>query len=572
MTFRRTQKPSPTGPVLAVTRPEDRAGSFASGCTVSDPSLPAFRPPPFASLTLLPQGRRCYGRSPLSLHLVRAAVVASVILTFVACGPKPEPGDVDAGVEQPEDAGVDAGTEQPDSGALVDAGADAGFDAGFTDAGILPRPDTFLLSRPPNFTTSANASFTFVANSTGLSFECSLDGAPYATCTSPFAATSLPDGDHIFGVRALDANGEPDLTPDGDGWTIDPVVPETTISSSPPADVNEPRGSVAMTCNEAVCLFECSLNGGPYFSCTSPHSFEGLSSGMQTVSIRALDRAGNVDATPSTASFNVLPGTVTFRIAAANLTSGNLQSYDSGEGLRIFQGLDPDIVLIQEMNYGSKSAADIRSFVDTAFSPSFSYYRESSVAIPNGVISRFPIVASGSWDDTAVSNRDFAWARINIPGPKDLWAVSVHFLTTSASARDNEAKALTAFIQANVPAGDLLAVGGDYNTSSRGESAVSSLAPVLVTTPPNAPYPVDQQGNSNTNAARNAPYDWLLVDADLNALRVPTVIGSTSSPAGLVFDSRVFSPLSAVSPVVFSDSGANNMQHMAVVKDFTVAY
>ena len=36
----------------------------------------------------------------------------------------------------------------------------------------------------------------------------------------------------------------------------------------------------------------------------------------------------------------------TLRIMAANTSSGNRQSYDPGEGTRIFQGLDPDIVLI----------------------------------------------------------------------------------------------------------------------------------------------------------------------------------------------------------------------------------
>jgi hypothetical protein len=35
---------------------------------------------------------------------------------------------------------------------------------------------------------------------------------------------------------------------------------------------------------------------------------------------------------------------------AANLSSGNNQSYDPGEGARIFQGLKPDIVMIQELN------------------------------------------------------------------------------------------------------------------------------------------------------------------------------------------------------------------------------
>jgi hypothetical protein len=37
-----------------------------------------------------------------------------------------------------------------------------------------------------------------------------------------------------------------------------------------------------------------------------------------------------------------------------------------------------------------------------------------------------------------------------------------------------------------------------------------------------------------------------------------------------VFDSRVYSPLSDVPPVLAADSGASNMQHMGVVKDFKI--
>src|SRR4051812_17963610 len=104
---------------------------------------------------------------------------------------------------------------------------------------------------------------------------------------------------------------------------------------------------------------------------------------------------------------------VPVRLMAANITSGNLQSYDTGEGIRIFKGTKPDVVMIQEFNYGDGSATAIRSFVDTTFGTSFSYYREAGAQIPNGIISRWPIIASGEWDDTQVTNRDFAWARID---------------------------------------------------------------------------------------------------------------------------------------------------------------
>jgi len=45
-------------------------------------------------------------------------------------------------------------------------------------------------------------------------------------------------------------------------------------------------------------------------------------------------------------------GEVRLRLVAANTTSGTQQSYDPGHGIRIFQGLKPDVVMIQEFNYG----------------------------------------------------------------------------------------------------------------------------------------------------------------------------------------------------------------------------
>jgi endonuclease/exonuclease/phosphatase family metal-dependent hydrolase len=263
-------------------------------------------------------------------------------------------------------------------------------------------------------------------------------------------------------------------------------------------------------------------------------------------------------------------GVTHIRIAAANTTSGNYQSYDPGEGVRMFKGTKPDVVLIQEFNYGTNSATDIRSFVDQTFGPSFAYYRQPSVQIPNGVISRWPIIAAGVWDDTLVSNRDFVWARIDIPGAKDLWAVSLHLLTSDATTRANEASALVNFIKANVPAGDYLVVGGDLNTGSRVETCINTLSQVVVTA---SPYPADQNGNTNTNASRARPYDWVLVDADLNQYKTATVLGgSRSYPAGLVLDSRVYTPLTEISPVLYGDSSAFNMQHMEVVRDFNVPY
>jgi endonuclease/exonuclease/phosphatase family metal-dependent hydrolase len=272
------------------------------------------------------------------------------------------------------------------------------------------------------------------------------------------------------------------------------------------------------------------------------------------------------------------------RIMAGNITTGS-SDYDNGEGNRIFQGLDPDIALVQELNYLGNSTTDIRSWVDMNFGTNFSIFRESGNGIPNAIVSRYPIIASGEWEDEdTLSDRDFVYAKIDIPGDKDLWAISVHLKASSGSTnvtrRNNQAKQLLRLIAANIPASDYLVIGGDFNTYSRTEACISTLSiendnpdlpekpGVFITT---SPWPADQAGNGNTNKSREEPYDWVIPDADLNARSTALVIGARTFPNGLVYDSRVSSPYAFLpAPIQSSDSADTNMQHMAVMRAFLI--
>jgi hypothetical protein len=227
--------------------------------------------------------------------------------------------------------------------------------------------------------------------------------------------------------------------------------------------------------------------------------------------------------------------------------------------------------MIQEFNVSSSSSTDLRNWVTSTFGSEFSYFRESSGAIPNGVISRWPIVSSGSWDDTTIGDRGFAWARIDIPGDKNLWVVSVHLKASSGSSNSNQrqsqAQQLVTYIEANVPADDYLLIGGDCNTYSYTEACLVTLGGIVDVS---APRPVDQSGDPDTNSGRSSPYDWVLAEPELDGLETAVKIGDLSFANGLVFDSRRFTPLSLVEPVLVGDSGATNMQHMAVVRAFAV--
>ena len=275
----------------------------------------------------------------------------------------------------------------------------------------------------------------------------------------------------------------------------------------------------------------------------------------------------------------VVTTNTTIRIMAANTSSGNNQRYEA-PGIRIFKGLAPDVVAIQEFNYSSTNGAGInttaalREMIDSAFGTNFVYYRESGKTIPNGIISRYPILSSGVWDDTQLTDREFVWARIDIPGTNDLYVVSIHMKASSGSeaTRASQATALKTLIQSNFPTNAFIIVAGDTNIGSSSEDALTTFTSFLRDTP----IPTDGFSNSstnmNTNAGRSERYDYVFPSPSLNSNRVATVVGTKTFANGLVFDSRVYSPLSDVSPVQSGDSGVTGMQHMAVVKDFKITY
>jgi endonuclease/exonuclease/phosphatase family metal-dependent hydrolase len=359
-----------------------------------------------------------------------------------------------------------------------------------------------------------------------------------------------------------------------------------------PADGSTVSGTLSIvakaTDNVGVTRIAFDVDGNVLSSGTnSSTSWQGAA-GAHTLSCTAYDAAGNVGVSAtinvtveasatsgggspgSTGGTTPPPASGRLRLMEGNLSTGNDQNYDNGEGGRIFHGLAPDIATIQEFNDGDNSASAIRAFVDANFGTEYQYFRETvsgSGTIPNGIVSRYPILDSGSWTDPNVSNRGFGWAEIDIPGDTNLWVVSTHLLTTSAANRDSEAKALIADFQANVPAGDFIALGGDFNTASRTEACLTTLSAVFSVT---GPWPADNLGDANTSENRSKPHDWLITNAGLNAHEVPVAIGANSFANGLVVDTRVYTPLADIAPAELGDSGAEGMQHMAVVKDFSL--
>jgi len=266
--------------------------------------------------------------------------------------------------------------------------------------------------------------------------------------------------------------------------------------------------------------------------------------------------------------------TYSLRVMAANTSSGNGQSYE-GPGIRIFQGLKPDVVAIQEFRYNSSSTSNsLRTLVDTAFGSEFSFYVEPSGSIPNGIVSRWPILDAGSWDDPLLSDRGFAWAQIDLPGTNDLYAVSVHLYSSgSATDRNTEATIIKSNIQAQFPAGAWVVVAGDMNTDNRSEAAITTFKTFLSDNP--IPTDLVSGGNPNTSEPRSKPYDYVLPSFGLATYQSPVTLGAQTFNNGLVFDSEVYFTnysLAAVAPAQVGDSHVSGMQHMAVIKNFQIPF
>ncbi len=257
---------------------------------------------------------------------------------------------------------------------------------------------------------------------------------------------------------------------------------------------------------------------------------------------------------------------VEVRVVASNLTSGRYQTYalaadPEGAGARILRFLEPDIALMQEFN----SEVPTAEWVRDTFGEEFEFSREEGEGIPNGIVSRYPIVESGEWDDPTQTNRDFAWAKIALPNGRMLWAISVHLYSQKSVVRVEESEELVRRFLADIPPEDLVVLGGDFNTASRNSPAIEVLGEVFAT---DGDLPVDQAGDGDTNARREKLYDWVLPEKELAGFEVPVTVGGEEFPHGLVFDSRVFAPLGE--PVRRGDSERFQMQHMAVVREYAI--
>ena len=156
-------------------------------------------------------------------------------------------------------------------------------------------PETRIETYPANPSNVVNPSFTFSSTKpTGGTFQCRLDGAAYAACTSPYPVM-VAAGSHSFDVYAVDSGGVADPSPANYAWTVDTTAPVVTILTNPLNPTKLVDASFSFSSSESGTT-ECRLDGGVWGVCSSATTMQYVNLTCQrahTFDVRVTDAAGN---------------------------------------------------------------------------------------------------------------------------------------------------------------------------------------------------------------------------------------------------------------------------------------
>lgn len=196
-------------------------------------------------------------------------------------------------------------------------------------------PQTQITLAPQANTRLTSAEFAFSGDDgPGIlaSLQCSLDGAPFATCSSPVSFWNLAEQPHTFQVRAVDLAGNVDLTPASHTWTVDITPPGPITIGSPAAGSltsvgpiiagvgAEPNAGIFVEEGAAlVCATRATASGE--WSCISS-----LGAGTHEIRVYQSDVAGN--AGPASA-----PITITVKKSATITLSSGANPSQGGQAL-----------------------------------------------------------------------------------------------------------------------------------------------------------------------------------------------------------------------------------------------
>ncbi len=211
---------------------------------------------------------------------------------------------------------ADADYSGPDSFTFTANDGYGGTDTATVNVDVAP--STSIDEPTPTAIAVDQAEFSFSSQVAGATFECRLDpgeDSEWEACESPYSATGLTEGAHIFQVRST-VNGVTDPSPAEHTLNVYLTPPVTTIDGGPQGPTAALDPTFTFSSDVPGSTFECLLDTGDvnnqWEDCSSPKSYEDLIDGVYTFGVRATDPAGNVEVDPPVRNFildNTAPDT-----------------------------------------------------------------------------------------------------------------------------------------------------------------------------------------------------------------------------------------------------------------------
>ncbi|MEZ4368090.1 MAG: hypothetical protein R2939_17685 [Kofleriaceae bacterium] len=180
----------------------------------------------------------------------------------------------------------------------IDAAGNVGPEATFAWTVDSAVPDTVLDVAPAGVIgpTATDVLFSSPNAGVGASFACSLDGAPFAGCTSPATIAALASGPHVFQARVTSAAGTTDPSPATAVFVVDADPPTASWTAAPSAVTDDHAPSFDLTAADPATplAFACSLDGATASACTFPLTLGTVVAGAHTLVVEIADAFGNV--------------------------------------------------------------------------------------------------------------------------------------------------------------------------------------------------------------------------------------------------------------------------------------
>jgi hypothetical protein len=293
LNYVRAGAPNPTKPVLVLDRP-------GLNGTLANLALDKAFGPGVVPRTVVDPRSVAFATTPIDTAHWSAIWIASD-KNCGGCDLNEAPSGSPLTANTPDSTAIAARTD--DIAAFFNGGGGLMVGAGAQDSGGFPSGPAFNAANQPYYSfvatsgaDNAVAPFTLTSLGTSLGFT---SADINCGCGTHNSFGSPPAGSRLKTVERDNSGRFVTLVEDTD-------PPVASITSRPNGLVASTSATFGFRSNEAGS-FQCSVDNGSYSACSSPKTVSGIPAGKHTFNVRAIDLVGNIQPTPTSATF-CLPG------------------------------------------------------------------------------------------------------------------------------------------------------------------------------------------------------------------------------------------------------------------------